>query len=145
LTLTAITLICSFGCKAHREQSPKPGTFLLGTNFYELRPLDQSVPVDLSHAELVECSDKEAIGIARCLGRIVGAPIEVQRVAVAWFSEPLAARVFVRVSLWDYEFYLGKETNGEWRIASYNGRILERKGEFDRGTEQSRPTPGGKQ
>jgi hypothetical protein len=119
---TAISLLCIVGCTAHRKQIR---TVVLLGKHHELRSLEESIPVDLSHAALHECSAQEARAIALCLGQVVDVQIEVQSVEVAWLGEPLAARVRARVAgFWRCDFYLRKETNGDWSIVKAHPVIV---------------------
>jgi hypothetical protein len=133
-----VSLLCScgHGGQGHTKQLR---IITIGTDTYELRSLEQSVPVDISRVKLYTCSTQrgelhafpreEAKEIARCLGQIRGARIEVETVTLAYvFGNPLAAEVSGqlcnRLGIWELcVVRLRKETNGDWSIDSANTAV----------------------
>jgi hypothetical protein len=137
--VAAISAFCFFGCgrRGEGEQPPTvthrivlPRTIGIGMDKYQLRPLEESVPVDLSCAELYARSDQdgeiyefpreEYEGIARCLGQINGARMIVQAVTLE-FGDRLVAQASCRFDASEgfpmpCSVELRKENSGDWCI-----------------------------
>jgi hypothetical protein len=85
----------------------------LGDKVYELRPLGEARPVDLTHTQLIGCDEKDKVELARCLGRIPLTNLDVKSIRVAWPQKPITA--WVEVGYRDV-LILIRETNGTWRV-----------------------------
>lgn len=99
-----------------REASQEPQSIKVGDLRYPLRPVDKSVPIDLTNVELVGWSERNRDEMAHALGRIAATNLHIKRVDFAW---DMAARVSIKGERFDWFLYLSKEPNGMWRFVRW--------------------------
>jgi hypothetical protein len=109
LFLLTVTLLSQSGC----QREPKMKSIIIRGHLYYLKPVDQSVPIDLKKVELIACPERERAGIALCLGQIAATNLDIRKVIVAWPEQPMAARIDVGI---DTYIYLARGSNGTWNV-----------------------------